>query len=289
MPVAQILVGFDGSAASIDAIDVGALLLPRSDAWIAHLWTPPFASERLRRRLWTGSGNLNQFIESIEREGEWEATRVAAVGVTLARAAGWNAVPLVRRTLGGEGLELTQLAADLEPDLLAVGSRGLGGARAVLGSVSDMVVHYAQRPVLVTPHPLLTTEHADLADGPVVIGWDGSAGAQAAFAAAERMFPDRELLPAHVDGPDPTDVPAETGDRKVIQLRVGSRHEGSTRAVADALAACAHHHRAALVVVGSRGRSAVRELLLGSVAMMTLHHAHRPVMVVPRLSDSEHP
>jgi len=36
-----------------------------------------------------------------------------------------------------------------------------------------------------------------------------------------------------------------------------------------------------MLVVGSRGRSAIREILLGSVAMATLHHAYRPVMVVP--------
>jgi nucleotide-binding universal stress UspA family protein len=33
-------------------------------------------------------------------------------------------------------------------------------------------------------------------------------------------------------------------------------------------------------MVGSRGRSAVREILLGSVAMATLHHTRRPVLVV---------
>ena len=36
------------------------------------------------------------------------------------------------------------------------------------------------------------------------------------------------------------------------------------------------------MVVGSRGRTAVRKILLGSVAMATLHRAHRPVHVVPQ-------
>ena len=35
-------------------------------------------------------------------------------------------------------------------------------------------------------------------------------------------------------------------------------------------------------VMGSRGRSAVREILLGSVVRATLRNPHRPVMVVPR-------
>ena len=38
---------------------------------------------------------------------------------------------------------------------------------------------------------------------------------------------------------------------------------------------------AALVVVGSRGRSAIKELVLGSVAIATLRRAYRPVLVVP--------
>jgi nucleotide-binding universal stress UspA family protein len=47
------------------------------------------------------------------------------------------------------------------------------------------------------------------------------------------------------------------------------------------MAAAAAEHGAAVLVVGSRGRSAAREIIMGSVAMSTLHNSHRPVMVVP--------
>jgi nucleotide-binding universal stress UspA family protein len=51
--------------------------------------------------------------------------------------------------------------------------------------------------------------------------------------------------------------------------------------VAASLADYARRRAAAVLVVGSRGRSAMREILLGSVAMATLHHAYRPVLVIP--------
>jgi nucleotide-binding universal stress UspA family protein len=75
----------------------------------------------------------------------------------------------VVRSDGGEGLQAAELAERMDADLVLIGSRGLGGARAVLGSVSDMV--------------------AALAAGPVLVGFDGSAGAQAALATAARLFP----------------------------------------------------------------------------------------------------
>ncbi|MFI7542482.1 universal stress protein [Actinoplanes sp. NPDC049599] len=278
----RLILGYDGSPQSTAAIEAGAALFPGALAWITHLWTPPFASEPLRRRLWTGRRQLNEFVAAVEREGQREAERLAANGVTLARAAGWEAEAVVRRTYGGEGLEFGQLAAELDADLVLLGSRGLGGTKALLGSVSDMVVHYSPRPVLVVPHPLLSAETAALAGGPVVVGWDGSPGARQALTAARSLFPVRELLLTAVDRAtaEPADDVDATGG-KVTVIHLDSRHEGSASAVAETLVGYARTRKAAALVVGSRGRSLMREVLLGSVAMATLHHSHRPVLVVP--------
>ena len=55
----------------------------------------------------------------------------------------------------------------------------------------------------------------------------------------------------------------------------------TARSVADAFAERAAAIGAAAIVVGSRGLSVHREIFLGSVAMATLHHGHRPVLAVP--------
>ncbi len=290
----RVVVGYDGSSSADAAIAAGALLVPRAHAWIAHLWAPPFASEPVRRRLWAGRHDVGGLVEAIEREGEWEAGRLVARGVTLAEAAGWAAEPVVRRTYGGEGLQFGLLAEQQKADLVLLGSRGLGGARSVLGSVSDLVVHYTPVPALVVPHPLLKGEYGALADGPVILGWDSSPGARTALDTARRLFPARDVLPVTVGDdappPDGDDVPPPMGDDArppvgddagLTPLRVPSGPGASGRAVADALVQTARAHRAALIVVGSRGRSATQEILLGSVARSTLHRAHRPVLVVP--------
>jgi nucleotide-binding universal stress UspA family protein len=282
----RLVLGYDGSPQSSAAIDAGAALFPGARAWIAHLWTPPFASEPLRRRLWTGRSHIDEFVAAVEREGRREAERLAANGVTLARAAGWSAEPVVRRIYGGEGLQLGQLAGELGADLVLLGSRGLGGTKALLGSVSDMVVHYTPCPALVVPHPLLTAEATALTDGPVVVGWDGSSGSRRALAVARSLFPAREPVLVAVDRPaGDSEVAVDRTDGEVAVVHIDSRREGSAAAVADALAAYARSRQAAAVVVGSRGWSAVREILLGSVAMTTLHRSHRPVLVVPHEQD----
>jgi Universal stress protein UspA and related nucleotide-binding proteins len=293
----RVVVGYDGSPSANLAIDAGALLLPNARCWVTHLWTPPFASESIRQRVWAGVSTIDDFREAIEREGAHEAEQIASTGVILARAAGWDAEPLVRRSYGGEGLLFASIADEVDADLVLVGARGLSGTGAALGSVSDVVVRHTPRPVLVVPRPLLTDEYAALRTGPVLVGFDASTGAQTAVATAGRLFPDRPMVLVAVDGDEVAlaaaaePVGAEAPDAgplgdgppgaEVATIPAARRFGSHARAVADALAAYARQRQAAVLVVGSRGRSAAREILLGSVARATLHHAHRPVIVVP--------
>ena len=277
----RVILGYDGSPAAAAAIDVGATLFPGAQGFITYLWGPPFASEQVRRRLWEHARNIDTLTAAVEREGEREAHWVTGLGVSLARAAGWQAEPLLERTFAGEGTGLVRAADKSDADLVIVGSRGLGGSDAILGSVSDIVVHHCSRPVVVVPHPMLSVEYDALAAGPVVVGWDGSTNAEAALAAASRLLPHRHFVAVSVDDDSDPPAPESVGDARVTRVHVNRGRGRHAHAVAQALIAAADEHGAALVVVGSRGRSVAREIILGSVAMGTLHHCHRPVMVVP--------
>jgi len=275
----RVVMGFDGSPAAASAIEAAALLLPGAHGWITYLWGPPFTGDQVGRRLRERIGNLDELVDAVEREGKFEAQRITATGVVLATAAGWEAEPLLEKTYGAEGTAIVRAAEKVDADVVIVGARGLGGSEAVLGSVSDMVVHYCPRPILVVPHPLLSTEFDSLAAGPVVVAWDGSVGAEAALAAAGRIFGHRSIVAVSVD--DDAEVPAPPTGGNVTHTHVRRTGVRRARGVAAAVVAAADDHDAAVVVVGSRGRSAVREILMGSVAMGTLHLSHRPVLVVP--------
>jgi len=283
----RVVLGYDGSPAAAAAIEAGALLFPGAHGWITYLWVPPFASEHVRKRLWEQARNIDDLIAAEDREGQREAQRITAMGVTLANAAGWAAEPLLERTYAAEGTAIAQTAERVDADVVVVAARGLGGTDAVLGSVSDMVVHYCSRPVIVVPHPLLSAEYDALGDGPVVVGWDGSTGAQSALDAAGRLFPARHIVAVSVDETDSVAPPSgPAAGSRITHVHLERGRGRQARATASAVVNAADHRGAALVVVGSRGRSAIREIILGSVAMGTLHQSHRPVMVVPSPPES---
>lgn len=279
-----LLVGFDGSPDAAAAIATGAHLVPDRPVRVVHIWTPPAAGSAIHRRLaqraWT--------TEHLERLGREEAaasaSRVAADGVALARAAGWVAEPLVRGERVDEGSDLAALAEELRPAAVVLGSRGLGGVRGLLGSVSEIVVHRSAVPVLVVP-PLLADERAAASSGPALVAHDGSADAAHAHAVATDLLAARPVVPAYVE-PPMADGAGEGVPGDAVRLRP----EGfGPAAVADALAREAAATRAGLIVIGSRRRSLLREVVLGSHVRAVLAHGHRPVLVVPPAPGGQEP
>jgi nucleotide-binding universal stress UspA family protein len=69
---------------------------------------------------------------------------------------------------------------------------------------------------------------------------------------------------------------AESAGFTATPLAVEAEH-----GVADAIIDAAEAQDAMLVVMGTRGNTGIRSLLLGSVSHNVAHHAHRPLLIVP--------
>jgi len=303
---ATILIGFDGSEEAEGAIRcAGRLLAPRR-AIVTHVWES-LAELVLHSDLEDLTGPMKAAAADLGAEGRREAEVVAARGADLAEEAGFDAIPVAARGRPKAWPTLLELAKQHEAAAIVVGSRGLGGVTsALLGSVSSGVLDHAHLPVLIVP-PL----NEPAAPGPVVIGYDGSEHSDAAVRAAGRLLKVRETVlqtvwlsrqavsPVALVGAPVVVVSkaAEEVDRAVREATERVADHGAQLAAAQGLEvnaeavhgdgpawrtllATADAHRAAAVVVGSRGKSAFGAALVGSVSRALVHHAPAPVLVV---------
>lgn len=137
----------------------------------------------------------------------------------------------------------------------------------------------------------------------IVIGTDGSAEADAAYAAAAEMAQteNARLIVVHVVellGGKGGRVPLHA-DEDEIHARIVAAvehlkqkgvavdlevHQIAYGGPAHIIAEIADRENADLIVVGNRGHNPVAEIMLGNVPVRLMHIAHRPVLVVPAKS-----
>jgi nucleotide-binding universal stress UspA family protein len=294
----RVVVGVDGSPGSRDALVYALTTAAQRGADL------DVVSSYLVNLVWTGGVPLEvPDVEAIRADTESRAQGLvddvrrdpSAVG-----APGVDAVDV--RLVACEGRAVPELLKrSADADLLVVGSRGRSGVRsAVLGSVALHCATHARCPVVVV-HPL-----ASVADLPrVVVGVDGSTESRAALVAAlaeaGRIGAEVEVVATYFPTDSWTDATLVLVQSvETIRADLERRTE---KLVADVVLAEAatggappvrtticegpaaevlleRARSAQLLVVGSRGRGAIRGLLLGSVALACAMHAPGPVMLV---------
>lgn len=305
---ARVLIAYDGSDEAAGAIRAAARLLPGARAVVVHGRGASVALEHAAlARIAMPDAAIVPSVAAYERAAEDASQEVAERGRVLAAGAGLDATAASRQD-GSPWRAIRLAGEEQQADLIVCGARGLGGfARALLGSTSSALLHHADRPVLVVPGG------AGELDGPVLIGYDGSAGARAAVTTAARLFPARPALVVHawsspvqrsfvgealLTAPlaeideiahDVDDVFAGQAQELADEGAALAREHGlDARGLAiesapgawRALAAAARAEAAAVIVAGSRGRGALASTVLGSVSSGLAHNAEVPVLVV---------
>ena len=205
---------------------------------------------------------------------------------------------------GPPARSLVELAHELAATEIAVGSRGFGKLRAAaVGSTSHALLQESDRPVLLIPRRALERETRPPAPGEprtIVVGYDGSDGARAAFdyaVARAGGHPAGRVVATYAyaapadwlgfpNYQDALDEHRLRGRRVLDELEEEGVVAGEIETEliegppADALVRVAHAHDADELVVGSRGLGRFRAAL-GSVSHNLLHEADLPLVVVP--------
>jgi len=271
----DIIVGYDGSPGSTEAIDwaVQEARLRGTSLTVCHAWTPQTAAV------------ASADVPDPARD---QADRVLSGGVLHARA---SAAPgaEVRSLLASGPAARVLCEQSAGADLVVVGSHGIGGLPGLqLGSVGLQVTAHAHAPVTVVRGGwrLVPGQYPE----PVVVGADGSPESQRAleFAIAEAALRDVPLLAVCAL----CDAAGVVGIAQSVEAAFGAAVDRVQAARLDVIvqrrvepgaprsALLTAASRGQLLVVGARGRGGLQEMTLGSITLALLHHAPCPVTVV---------
>jgi nucleotide-binding universal stress UspA family protein len=116
---------------------------------LLHVWSPPFPAADSFGVAAAASGPS---LVELERLALERAHAITQQGCELASGVDLAVEARVERSGPGVWRTILDVADDLKADLIVVGTRGATAVQsALLGSVSNAVVHHSERPVLVVP------------------------------------------------------------------------------------------------------------------------------------------
>lgn len=287
-----IVVGYDASDCAMVALDWAGQFAQSSGSPVTVLHAPQtlLHTQGLSYGEWRAAAE-DDYAEQIAQDG---AKRVQAQHPDLS----------VNTTTSLLGATMALDDASTTASLIVVGSHGRGRLGAVmLGSTAYAVSGHARCPVVV-----VRDANAPLPgpDRPIVVGSDGSAGAERAVDAAADLATGWRAPLVVVTSwspppPDPWERPP-FGYRSVAECREAREHQANTTNLGSVQRVRAEHPEievegfvlynrpedalmeaapdAALIVMGSRGHGTLLGTLLGSTARSVLHQVTGPVMVV---------
>jgi nucleotide-binding universal stress UspA family protein len=147
-----LLLCYDGSEDAEHAIQRAGELFAGRRAVVLTVRRPVAAMDTVAVLGATG-GMVN--VVEVERPSADNDGRVAEEGVRIAQQAGLDAEPVSIGSTGHVWETIVGVADRQDATSIVMGSRGLTGLRSILlGSVSNAVVHHADRPTLIVPRPV---------------------------------------------------------------------------------------------------------------------------------------
>lgn len=276
----KILVAFDGSESSKNALRQAIMLGDREQSWIKVLAVVPDYEGDLEL---IGVSNLKETLQGPTEKLVSQAKEIAAS----------LSAKILTDVEQGEAYEkIVDVADDENCDLIVMGRRGLRRLeRMLIGSVTARVISHSHRNVLVVPRD------TEVDWKRICLATDGSDHSEAALERAIDYAKEMEggiSVTAVVDMhpefyADATDVVDEMGARarKVLEdVAARASEEGlpvETHLLrgdpAQEITEQAKEAGCGIIFVGSRGRSGLKKIVLGSVAEKIIGLAHCPVFV----------
>jgi nucleotide-binding universal stress UspA family protein len=193
-------------------------------------------------------------------------------------------------------------AAEVDADLVVVGSRGLGAlARMMVASVSERVVHTVHRPVLIVrgenawppAHVIVGFDHSTASNeaarlAAVIAGLFSDVPLTLVEAIPRDSVPDTHVVPfgelldierGHVERRADLLVPLV---HRPVQVSIVVDEAANALLEPPAVV-----RGTALIAIGTRDFGPVKRAVFGSVSTQLLHHGRSPLLVVPASAGAQ--
>ncbi len=243
---------------------------------------------------------LSEAERNLLREAQDHLRRVSS----RLQSAGWSSSTEIH--IGHPIDQICNAAETLAVDLILVGTHGLGGLRRhLLGSVSAGVLHYAQCSVLLVPHPDLAEHSLSGATAPLrfLLAYDGSEPADRAVDlcaslplqghASITLLRVLELVTLYRQDLGQRMSPAFRDEKRTAQEELEAAAERLRQATPEVeikllesddlsrsiLETAAEQH-SDLILLGHKGRSAIKRMLVGSAVARVAAQTQCALLVV---------